>query len=583
MIKKLAGFIGEYKKDTILTPIYVALEVILEIIIPLLMAKLIDNGINTGNMPYILKIGTVLLVSAVLSMVFGIMAGMTAANASAGFAKNLRRNMYYNIQNFSFSNIDRFSSSSLVTRLTTDITNVQNAFQMIIRMAIRSPMMFISSLIVAFRIDKQLSLIFLVCIPILAVGLYLIMTRTHPTFEKVFKTYDRLNGVVGENLSGIRVVKSFVREKHETEKFGSISEEIYADFSKAEKLLAFNMPLMQFCMYASILFISWFGAKSIVSCGGDAAIGLSTGELMSLFTYTGQILMSLMMLSMVFVMITISRASAERIVEVLDEESDLKNCDNPVTEVKNADIKFENVSFGYSGKKDKLCLKNVNLTIKQGETIGIIGGTGSAKSTLVQLISRLYDTTEGTVTVGGIDVKNYDIETLRDAVATVLQKNVLFSGTIAENLRWGKQDATEEEIIHACRLSQADDFVQKFPNKYNTYIEQGGTNVSGGQKQRLCIARALLKKPKILILDDSTSAVDTKTDASIRRAFIEEIPNTTKLIIAQRTASVMDADRIIVMENGRVAAFDTHDELLKSCDIYREIYESQNKGGGINE
>lgn len=583
MIKKLAGFIGEYKKDTILTPIYVALEVILEIIIPLLMAKLIDNGINTGNMPYILKIGTVLLVSAVLSMVFGIMAGMTAANASAGFAKNLRRNMYYNIQNFSFSNIDRFSSSSLVTRLTTDITNVQNAFQMIIRMAIRSPMMFISSLIVAFRIDKQLSLIYLVCIPILAVGLYLIMTRTHPTFERVFKTYDRLNGVVGENLSGIRVVKSFVREKHEAEKFRSISEEIYADFSKAEKLLAFNMPLMQFCMYASILFISWFGAKSIVSCGGDAAIGLSTGELMSLFTYTGQILMSLMMLSMVFVMITISRASAERIVEVLDEESDLKNCDNPVTEVKNADIKFENVSFGYSGKKDKLCLKNVNLTIKQGETIGIIGGTGSAKSTLVQLISRLYDTTEGTVTIGGIDVKNYDIETLRDAVATVLQKNVLFSGTIAENLRWGKQDATEEEIIHACRLAQADDFVQKFPNKYNTYIEQGGTNVSGGQRQRLCIARALLKKPKILILDDSTSAVDTKTDASIRRAFIEEIPNTTKLIIAQRTASVMDADRIIVMENGRVAAFDTHDELLKSCDIYREIYESQNKGGGINE
>lgn len=579
---KLLKYIGEYKKDAILTPIYVTLEIIMEVIIPVMMANLIDYGINDGNMPYIIKMGVILFISAVFSMVFGVLAGRSAAVASAGFAKNLRKKMYYNVQNFSFSNIDKFSTASIVTRLTTDVTNVQNSFQMIVRMAFRAPVMLVFSLIVAFRIDAQLSLVFLACIPVLAVGLYAIIAHAHPIFERVFTTYDKLNGIVGENLSGVRVVKSFVQEDFEVKKFGKVSKKIYDDFTKAEKLLAFNMPLMQFCMYTCIVVISWFGAKAIVSCGGNPVNGLSTGELMSLFTYATQILMSLMLLSMVFVMITISRASAERINELIDEESTLTNGKNPVMEMKGGDIKFENAGFSYSGNMDKLCLKDVNITIKQGETIGIIGGTGSAKSSLVQLIPRLYDTTVGRVTIGGIDVKDYDIETLRNNVAMVLQKNVLFSGTIKENLRWGNENATDEEIIHASKLAQADDFVQTFPNKYDTYIEQGGTNVSGGQKQRLCIARALLKKPKILILDDSTSAVDTKTDSLIRKAFSEEIPDTTKLIIAQRISSVQDADKIIVLDEGVVNAFGTHEELLKTCDIYKEIFESQTKGGSLD-
>lgn len=579
---KLLKYIGEYKKDAMLTPIYVTLEIIMEVIIPVMMANLIDYGINDGNMPYIIKMGVILFISAVFSMVFGVLAGRSAAVASAGFAKNLRKKMYYNVQNFSFSNIDKFSTASIVTRLTTDVTNVQNSFQMIVRMAFRAPVMLVFSLIVAFRIDAQLSLVFLACIPVLAVGLYVIIAHAHPIFERVFTTYDKLNGIVGENLSGVRVVKSFVQEDFEVKKFGKVSKKIYDDFTKAEKLLAFNMPLMQFCMYTCIVVISWFGAKAIVSCGGNPVNGLSTGELMSLFTYATQILMSLMLLSMVFVMITISRASAERINELIDEESTLTNGKNPVMEMKGGDIKFENAGFSYSGNTDKLCLKDVNITIKQGETIGIIGGTGSAKSSLVQLIPRLYDTTVGRVTIGGIDVKNYDIETLRNNVAMVLQKNVLFSGTIKENLRWGSENATDEEIIHASKLAQADDFVQTFPNKYDTYIEQGGTNVSGGQKQRLCIARALLKKPKILILDDSTSAVDTKTDSLIRKAFSEEIPDTTKLIIAQRISSVQDADKIIVLDEGVVNAFGTHEELLKTCDIYKEIFESQTKGGSLD-
>lgn len=579
---KLLKYIGEYKKDAMLTPIYVTLEIIMEVIIPVMMANLIDYGINDGNMPYIIKMGVILFISAVFSMVFGVLAGRSAAVASAGFAKNLRKKMYYNVQNFSFSNIDKFSTASIVTRLTTDVTNVQNSFQMIVRMAFRAPVMLVFSLIVAFRIDAQLSLVFLACIPVLAVGLYAIIAHAHPIFERVFTTYDKLNGIVGENLSGVRVVKSFVQEDFEVKKFGKVSKKIYDDFTKAEKLLAFNMPLMQFCMYTCIVVISWFGAKAIVSCGGNPVNGLSTGELMSLFTYATQILMSLMLLSMVFVMITISRASAERINELIDEESTLTNGKNPVMEMKGGDIKFENAGFSYSGNTDKLCLKDVNITIKQGETVGIIGGTGSAKSSLVQLIPRLYDTTVGRVTIGGIDVKNYDIETLRNNVAMVLQKNVLFSGTIKENLRWGNENATDEEIIHASKLAQADDFVQTFPNKYDTYIEQGGTNVSGGQKQRLCIARALLKKPKILILDDSTSAVDTKTDSLIRKAFSEEIPDTTKLIIAQRISSVQDADKIIVLDEGVVNAFGTHEELLKTCDIYKEIFESQTKGGSLD-
>lgn len=583
MLKKLAGCIRQYKKDSILAPAYVTLEVIMEVIIPVLMANLIDYGIDKSNMTYIAKTGITLLVFAFISLFFGVLAGRSAAIASAGFAKNLRHDMYYNVQNLSFSNIDKFSTGSIVTRLTTDVTNVQMAYQMLVRMAMRSPVMLIFSLIFSFGINARLSMIFLGAIPVLAIGLYLVIRNAHPIFVRVFKTYDKLNNVVQENLHGIRVVKSFIREDYENKKFGDISKDIYNDFSKAEKTIAFNMPLMQFCMYSCMLLVSWFGARAIVASGGNPETGLSTGQLMSLLTYAMQILMSLMMLSMVFVMIVISRASAERIVELMTEESDLKNCDDPVYTVPNGEICFENVNFCYSKNADKLCLDNINLKIKSGETIGILGGTGSSKTSLVQLIPRLYDVTSGCVTVGGIDVRKYDIEALRNQVAMVLQKNVLFSGTIKENLRWGNENATDEELVHVCKLAQADDFIQSFPDKYDTYIEQGGTNVSGGQKQRLCIARALLKKPKILILDDSTSAVDTKTDALIRHAFREVIPDTTKLIIAQRVSSVQDADKIIVMDDGKISAVGTHEELLKSSSIYREVYESQVKGGNENE
>ena len=583
IIIKLAQSIREYKKASLLAPFYVTLEVIMEVIMPFIIANLIDYGIDAGNMFYVLKTGTALFVSAVICLIFGVLSGRAAAVASAGFAKNLRKDMYYNVQNFSFSSIDRFSTASIITRLTTDVTNVQNAYQMIIRLAMRCPIMLVFSLLASFRIDRQLSLIFLASIPILGVGLWQIMSRAFPLFKRIFRTYDKMNIIVQENLRGMRVVKSFVRERFETEKFKEISQTIYQDFARAEKILAFNMPLMQFCMYGCMLLISWFGARAIVACGGNAAAGLSTGELLSLITYAMQILMSLMGLSMVFVMLTISRASAERILEILEEKSDIKNCENPVFRVKNGEIRFENVSFSYAKNADKLCLEGINLTIQSGETIGILGGTGSSKSTLVQLIPRLYDVTGGRVTVGGIDVRDYDIKTLRNEVAMVLQKNVLFSGTIKENLRWGNEQATDEELIRACKLAQADDFIEEFPEKYDTYIEQGGANISGGQKQRLCIARALLKKPKILILDDSTSAIDTKTEALIQKALREEIPDTTKIIIAQRVSSVQDADRIVVMDGGKIHAAGRHEELLEESAIYKEVFESQVKGGGNHE
>ncbi len=558
-------------------------EVVMEVLIPFLMADLIDYGIDAGQMSVVVKMGVALLISAFISLVFGVLAGRSAANASAGFAKNMRKDMFYNVQTFSFSNIDKFSTSSIITRLTTDVTNVQNSFQMVLRMAARSPIMLAFSLIAAFSIDAKLSLIFLAAIPILSLGLYLIISKAYPVFQRVFKKYDRLNNIVQENLAGIRVVKSYIREDYEKEKFKEISKEIYDDFSEAEKTLAFNMPLVQFLMYASMILLSWFGARAIIASGNNPAIGLSTGQLMSLITYTMQILMSLMMFSFVLVMITISRASIERISELLDEESDLKNMETPIHEIKDGSIVFENVQFSYSKDADKLCLNDINLSIESGETVGILGGTGSSKTTLIQLIPRLYDATKGTVRVGGLDVKHYDLKTLRDQVAVVLQKNVLFSGTIKENLRWGNENATDEELVEACKLAQAHEFVQEFKNGYDTYIEQGGTNVSGGQKQRLSIARALLKNPKILILDDSTSAVDTKTDALIRQAFIEKIPDTTKLIIAQRVASVKDADTIIVMEDGKIAGIGNHDTLLASNAIYKEVYESQVKGGNSHE
>ena len=583
MIKRLAQCIREYKKDSWLTPVFVAAEVVMEVMIPLLMAKLIDKGIYAGNMKYTVFMGILLLGASIASMVFGVIAGRTASVASSGFAKNLRKDMYYNVQSFSFSNIDKFSTSSIITRLTTDVSNVQMAYQMIIRMAVRSPLMLIFAMCASFSIDVKLSFIFICAVPFLAIGLYLIISKTHPIFERVFKTYDKLNNVVGENLSGIRVVKSFVRDEFEQKKFQNISGSIYKDFSRAEKNIAYTMPLMQFCMYVCMILIAWFGAKSVVSSGNNAANGLSTGELLSLVSYTMQILMSLMMLSFVFVMIVISRASAERITELLTEKSSLTNSENPVITVKDGSIDFDNVTFTYARKSDKPCLDNINVHIKSGETIGIIGSTGSSKSSLVQLIPRLYDAVSGCVSVGGVNVKNYDLEVLRNDVAMVLQKNVLFSGTIKENLRWGNEKASDEEITRVCCLAQADSFIQNFPDKYDTFIEQGGTNVSGGQKQRLCIARALLKKPKILILDDSTSAVDTKTDALIRKAFAEEIPDTTKIIIAQRISSVQNSDRIIVMDDGKISAVGTHKELLENSEIYREVYESQVKGGVENE
>ena len=580
MIKRLAKCIREYKRDTILTPTLVIGEVIMEAVIPLLMAQLIDNGIEADNMNFVLKMGLALIFSAILSFAFGVAAGKTCATASSGFAKNLRHDMYHNVQNFSFSNIDKFSTASIVTRLTTDVNNVQQSFMMIIRMAVRSPMMFVFSFSAVMTISPKMSLIFLVVAPFLISGLCLIISKAHPVFKKVFKTYDKLNGVVEENLHGIRVVKSFIREDYETNKFKGISEIIYRNFVKAEKLIAFNSPLMQMSIYVCMILVSWFGAKMIVNSGGTE---LTTGELSSLFMYVTQMLSSLMFLSMIFVMMTMSKASAERIVEILDEKSDIVNKDGAVFTVTDGSIVFENVNFSYSKNADKNCLDNICVEIKSGETVGIIGGTGSSKSTFVQLIPRLYDVTDGSVRVGGVDVRDYDLETLRNEVAMVLQKNVLFSGTIKDNIRWGKEDATDEEIARVCALACADEFIEKFPDKYDTWIEQGGANVSGGQKQRLCIARALMKKPKIIILDDSTSAVDTKTDALIRKAFREEIPDTTKIIIAQRISSVQDADKIIVLDDGKIADIGNHQELMENSAIYREVYESQVKGGEDNE
>lgn len=574
MIKRLLKSVREFKKDALLTPFFVVLEVVMEVIIPLIMALLIDKGIDGQDMAAIWKYGIILVLCAMLALVFGAAAGTFAARASTGFARNLRHDMYYNVQNFSFSNIDKFSTGSIVTRLTTDVTNVQNAFQMCTRIAVRCPVMLVFALFMAMRINSRMALVFLAVLPILAIGMGILMKVVDPVFERAFKIYDRMNTVVQENVRGIRVVKTYVREDHETEKFEGVSGMLYRTFSKAQKTMAGVMPLMQFCMYACMLLISWFGARLIV-------VGsMTTGELTSMFSYAMQILMSLMMVAMVFVMITMAKASAERVAEILDEQPDLHNPANPIHEVKDGAIEFDDVSFSYKGDERKLALKNVNLHIKAGQTVGILGGTGSAKSTLVQLIPRLYDTTHGTVKVGGVDVRDYDIEALRDQVAMVLQKNVLFSGTIKENLRWGDENASDEELERVCRLAQADEFIQQMPDKYDTHIEQGGSNVSGGQKQRLCIARALLKKPKILILDDSTSAVDTKTDALIRKAFAEEIPDTTKIIIAQRVSSVQDADQIVILDGGTVQAVGTHDELLAANTIYQEIYNQQNRKGG---
>ena len=573
----LISCIGEFKTATILTPIFVIGEVAFDVLIPMMTGKLLDEGVRAGNMSRIIQYGLLVVAMALMALLLGGLSGRFAARASTGFSRNLRREMYQNVQKFSFSNIDKFSTGGIITRLTTDVTNVQMAFMMIIRIAVRCPIMLICAWFLTFTLNPKLALIFLVVIPILAAGILLVMKSAHPVFERVFKKYDWLNNVVEENLLGIRVVKSFVREDHEKEKFGKVSNEIYMDFSKAEKIVAFNMPLMQICVYACMLTVSWIGANLVV--GGE----LTTGQLTSMFSYIMMILMSLMMLSMVLMMIILARASAERIVELLNEESDLKNGPDPIHEVKDGSVVFENVSFSYAKDPTKECLKDVNLTIKSGETVGILGGTGTSKTTLVQLIPRLYDATEGRVLVGGVDVRDYDMEALREQVAMVLQKNVLFSGTIKENLRWGNKEATDEEMVRVCKLAQADPFIQEFPDKYDTHIEQGGSNVSGGQKQRLCIARALLKKPKILILDDSTSAVDTKTDALIRKAFREEIPDTTKFIIAQRISSIEDADKILVMDGGQIVAMGTHDELMKTCDIYRETYESQVKGGGDDE
>lgn len=574
MIIRLLKSVREFKKDALLTPFFVVLEVVMEVIIPLVMALLIDKGIDGQDMAAIWKYGIILVLCAMLALVFGAAAGTFAARASTGFARNLRHDMYYNVQNFSFSNIDKFSTGSIVTRLTTDVTNVQNAFQMCTRIAVRCPVMLVFALFMAMKINSRMALVFLAVLPILAIGMGILMKVVGPVFERAFKIYDRMNTVVQENVRGIRVVKTYVREDHETEKFEGVSGMLYRTFSKAQKTMAGVMPLMQFCMYACMLLISWFGARLIV--GGS----MTTGELTSMFSYAMQILMSLMMVAMVFVMITMAKASAERVAEILDEQPDLHNPANPIHEVKDGAIEFDDVSFSYKGDERKLALKNVNLHIKAGQTVGILGGTGSAKSTLVQLIPRLYDTTHGTVKVGGVDVRDYDIEALRDQVAMVLQKNVLFSGTIKENLRWGDENASDEELERVCRLAQADEFIQQMPDKYDTHIEQGGSNVSGGQKQRLCIARALLKKPKILILDDSTSAVDTKTDALIRKAFAEEIPDTTKIIIAQRVSSVQDADQIVILDGGTVQAVGTHDELLAANTIYQEIYNQQNRKGG---
>ena len=579
MVKRLAVHIGEFKKDTLMAPVSVILEVILEVLLPVLMASVIDRGVEAGDMNYVVKMGGLMLIVAMLSLLAGTMSGIFAARASMGFGRNLRKAMYDNIQDFAFRNIDRFSTAGLVTRMTTDVTNVQNAFQMIIRMFVRAPIMMVSALFMCVNISPRLSLIFLGALVFLGCMMAFIITRAFPIFDEMFKGYDRLNASVQENLTGIRVVKAYVREDHEKEKFRGATKNLKDLSVHAERLVVMNQPVMQFTVYTCILLVSWLGAKLIV-----VNQTMTTGQLMSLFTYTMQILMSLMMISMIFVMTTMARSSAERIVEVLDEKSALQDPKGTVlTEVEDGSICFDHVSFSYSDDKEKCVLRDISLTIRAGETIGIIGGTGSSKSTLVQLIPRLYDVLDGSVIVGGHNVKEYRIETLRNAVSMVLQKNVLFSGTILENLRWGDKEATEEQCRHACELAQAHEFIEKMPDGYHTYIEQGGTNVSGGQKQRLCIARALLKKPRILILDDSTSAVDTKTDSLIRKAFAEEIPDTTKLIIAQRISSVQDADRILVLDQGAVVGFGTHEELLKDNDIYRDIYELQQKGADFDE
>lgn len=576
MIKTLARSIREYKKASILTPLLVTVEVILECIIPFVIANLVNQMQAGCTMDVIVKYGAALIIMSLLSLVFGGAAGATCAKASAGFARNLRKDMFYKIQDYSFENIDKFSVSSLVTRLTTDITNVQMAYMMIIRIAIRCPLMLIFSFVMGFYMGGRLAVIFLITIPILGLGLFLVIRAVMPLFRRVFRKYDALNDSVQENVQAMRVVKSYVREDYEKKKFGAAAENVQRDFTRAERILAINNPLMQFCIYAGMAFVLSYGSYAVISSQG---LDLNVGQMSAMLTYSFQILMSLMMLSMVFVMITMSAESAERIVEVLNEKSALQSPENPLMEVRDGSVDFEGVSFKYSQKAERMALSDINLHIRSGEVIGVLGGTGSSKSSLIQLIPRLYDVTQGCVKVGGRDVREYDLETLRNQVAVVLQKNVLFSGTIKDNLRWGNPDATDEEMLQACRLAQADEFIQQFPNKYDTWIEQGGANVSGGQKQRLCIARALLKKPKILILDDSTSAVDTRTDALIRRGFREFIPETTKIIIAQRVASVQDADRIILMEGGCISAVGSHDELMQSSQVYREIYKTQNREG----
>ena len=577
MIKVLARSIRQYKKASILTPLLVTVEVILECAIPFVIANLVNEMQAGCSMGVIAQYGVALIAMSVISLIFGGAAGATCATASAGFARNLRKDMFYKIQDYSFENIDKFSVSSLVTRLTTDITNVQMAYMMIIRVAIRCPLMLIFSFVMGFVMGGRLAMIFLFKIPLLAIGLFLVIRAATPLFRRVFRKYDALNDSVQENVQAMRVVKSYVRENYEKKKFGAAAEDVQKDFTRAERIMAINSPMMQFCVYAGMVFVMSYGSYTVITSQG---LDLNVGQMSSMLTYSFQILMSLMMVSMVFVMITMSMESAERIVEVLSEESTLKSPENALTEVKDGSIDFDNVNFKYSKKAERMALADIDLHIKSGEVIGVLGGTGSSKSSLIQLIPRLYDVTEGCVKVGGVDVRKYDLETLRNQVAVVLQKNVLFSGTIKDNLRWGNPDATDAEMEEACRLAQADEFIQQFPDKYDTWIEQGGSNVSGGQKQRLCIARALLKKPKILILDDSTSAVDTRTDALIRKGFREFIPETTKIIIAQRIASVQDADRIILMEGGRIGAVGSHEELLKTSEVYREIYISQNRVGG---